>query len=314
MADPAVATMSDAQDSSSTTGAPASTARDARDARDARENTIRPRRGGVRAWWRLLASEARLIMGRRRNQWGLAILAVPPIIMAYVLRQTGADTGGLFALVGSSGLIVPIIALTAEITLFLPLAVGMLSGDTIAGEAHSGTLRYVLTVPVSRTRLLWTKFCALAIGAAIGVAVVVGVGVIAGSLLMGTGPMLTLSGTELGYTEMLGRVALASVYVWTGLLALAAIGLLVSTLTEQPIAVTVVVVVVVSLMWILGNLPQLDWLHPWLLTDRWLAFNDLLRDPPFWDVMRTGVAVNAAYGLVAYATAWARFTTKDVTS
>lgn len=272
----------------------------------------------VRSWWRLLASELRLIMGRRRNQLGLLILAVPPLIMAWVMRQTGApghgDGGGLFSLVGSSGLLIPIIALTAEVTMFLPLAIGMLCGDAIAGEAHTGTLRYVLTVPVSRTRLLLTKFVALAVGAAIGVLVVAGTGALAGSLLLGTGPMLSFSGTEFAYADMLGRVALVSLYVWTGLVALAAIGLLVSTLTEQPIAVTVVVVVLTSLMWILGNLPQLDWLHPWLLTDRWLTFTDLLRDPPFWDTVRTGLGVNAAYGAIALATAWARFTTKDVTS
>lgn len=275
--------------------------------------------GEVRAWWRLLVSELRLMLGRRRNQLGLLVLAAPPLIMAWVMRETGGpgghgESGGLFSLVSSSGLLIPVIALTAEVTMFLPLAIGMLCGDAIAGEAHTGTLRYVLTVPVSRTRLLLTKFASLAIGAGIGVLVVAGVGTLAGSLLLGTGPMLSFSGTELAYPEALGRVALASLYVWTGLVALAAIGLLVSTLTEQPIAVTVVVVVVTSLMWILGNLPQLDWLHPWLLTHRWLDFTDLLRDPPFWDTLRTGLLVNAAYGGIALATAWARFTTKDITS
>ena len=109
-------------------------------------------------------------------------------------------------------------------------------------------------------------------------------------------------------------MALAALYVAAGLAGLAAIGLFISTLTEQPIAAMVTTTIISSAMWILDGIPQLDWLHPWLLVHRWSAFVDLLRDPVFWDVMRTGLLVDLGYVAVFLALAWARFANKDVTS
>ena len=36
-----------------------------------------------------------------------------------------------------------------ELPLFLPLAVGVIAGDAVAGEANVGTLRYLLATPSS---------------------------------------------------------------------------------------------------------------------------------------------------------------------
>ena len=68
------------------------------------------------------------------------------------------------------------------------------------------------------------------------------------------------------------------------------------------------------MLWILDAVPQLDWLHPWLLVDRWLAFVDLLRDPPFTDRIVAGLWVDLAYAAVFLTLAWLRLRTKDVTS
>ena len=92
------------------------------------------------------------------------------------------------------------------------------------------------------------------------------------------------------------------------------IGLFISTLTEQPIAATVATAMVSTLLWILDAVPQLDWLHPWLLVDRWMSFVDLLRDPVFTDRIVTGLWVDAAYAAVFLLLAWLRFRNKDVTS
>ena len=71
--------------------------------------------------------------------------------------------------------------------------------------------------------------------------------------------------------------------------ALGAIGLFVSTLTEQPIGATIAVVLVNVMMFILDAIPQLAWLHPWLLTHWWTAFGDLLRDPIATDDLQRGL-------------------------
>ncbi|MBI1349984.1 MAG: ABC transporter permease subunit [Actinomycetales bacterium] len=276
------------------------------------------RRGpsAVRSHGRMLRSELRLIVGRRRNQMGLLVLASVPVMIAIALKVSTPRRGNndFITAATSNGMFVALAALTIEIALFLPLAVAVLSGDAIAGEANTGTLRYLLTVPVTRTRLLLVKYAALAIGAVIGVVVVVVVGVLIGGLLFGLGPVTLLSGTQVSLAEGLWRLVLAALYVIAGLTALAGIGLFVSVLTEQPIAAMIAVTIISTAMWILDGISQLDWLHPWLLVHYWPAFADLFRQPMYLDEIGRGLLVNLAYAVLFVSLAWARFGRKDITS
>src|SRR5262252_7968521 len=119
----------------------------------------------ARAEFRLLRSELWLIFGRRRNWAGLAVLAAVPIILAIAIKVSpptgprGTEGGpDYFASITGNGIFVAIAALGLEIPLFLPLAVSAIAADSIAGEASLGTLRYLLAVPVARTRVLVVKY------------------------------------------------------------------------------------------------------------------------------------------------------------
>lgn len=266
---------------------------------------------------RLLRSEVRLIGGRRRNQMGLLVLALVPIVLAISVKVSSGNARGgpdFLDSVTSNGLFVPLAALAVEMGIFLPLAISMLAGDAVAGEANLGTLRYLLTVPVSRTRLLVVKYASLCIGALWGVATVALAGAVIGVALFGTGPLTTLSGSQLEFPAALGRVLLVVLYLSACIAALGAVGLFISTLTEQPIAATIALMIFTILSWILDAVPQLEWLHPWLIVHEWLSFADLLRDPPLWDNVLRGLGVDAAYAAVFWLLAWARFAGKDVTS
>lgn len=281
------------------------------DARAAR--LARPRRWSTR----LLRSELRLIGGRRRNQMGLLVLAAVPIVMAIAVKvsEPGPGRGPDFlSSITANGLFVPLAALGVEIGMFLPLAIAMLAGDAIAGEANLGTLRYLLTVPVHRTRLLAVKYASLCIGAVWGVAAVALPGAAIGIALFGTGPLTTLSGSQIGFGAAVWRVMLVMLYLAAGLAGLAAVGLFISTLTEQPIAASIALLIFTILSWILDAVPQLEWLHPWLIVHEWLSFGDLLRDPIAWDNVVRGLWVNGAYAVVFWLAAWARFSSKDITS
>src|SRR4051794_3072331 len=120
---------------------------------------------------RFLRSELRLISVRRRNQIGLAALAAVPVVLAVAMKAStpdGPDRGGgpdFFAQITGNGFFVPLAALAVELTLFLPIAIAMLAGDAIAGEANVGTLRYLLAVPAGRSRLLAVKYAGIVYGA-----------------------------------------------------------------------------------------------------------------------------------------------------
>ncbi|NLT30624.1 MAG: ABC transporter permease [Propionibacterium sp.] len=267
---------------------------------------------------RLFGSELRLIAGRRRNQVGLAVLAAIPVVMAIAIRvsrPTGRGHGPDFITeISENGFFVALSALSVMITFFLPLAVAALCGDAISGEAQQGTLRYLLTVPVHRTRLLLTKYAALVVGAFIAPLTVAIAGLLAGWALFGLKPVRLLSGTEIPLAEGLGRLALMVAYLGVCLAALAAVGLFISTLTEQPVAATLATAGVVMVVWILHAVPQLDWLHPWLIVHHWTAGTDLFRQPIFTDNLQRGLLLAAGYIVVFGSAAWARFSNKDITS
>jgi len=269
---------------------------------------------------RFLRSELRLVAGRRRNQAGVLVLMALPIAIVVGNKVSGQVDGGggtgagFVDQITSNGIFAAFAALTIELGLFLPLGIAMVSGDAVAGEAQAGTLRYLLTVPVGRTRMLVVKYLGLVVTGIFGAVVVAVTGVVFGAIFFGVGPLTTLSGRQIPLTDGVWRLALSVLYVSAGLAALAAVGLFVSTLTEQPIAVTVVVMVFTAGSWILDSIPQLAAVHPWLLVDRWLSFADLMRDPPEWGTVVSGLGVDAAYAAVFLLAAWASFTNRDVTS
>jgi ABC-2 type transport system permease protein len=267
---------------------------------------------------RFLRSELRLIFRRRRNQIGLLALAAVPVFIAVAVKTTasnpGADAPDFFRSITENGLFVALSALTIELGLFLPLAVSVIAGDSVAGEANVGTLRYLLTVPVARLRLLVVKYVAVVVFAFVATLTVTVTGMVIGLALFGGGDLTTISGTQVSFLNGFGRVLLSSVYIALCLSSLGAVGLFVSTLTEQPIAATIATLFVSATSLILDAIPQVAWMHPYLLTHNWPAFGGLLRDPVAWGDVAPGLYVAAAYAVVFFLAAWARFAGKDVTS
>lgn len=276
---------------------------------------------------RFLRSELTLIFGRRRNWAGLAVLAAVPLIIAVVTRiwpPAGGPGGGpggeggegpsFFNDITSNGLFVALTALTAELPLFLPLAVAAIAGDAVAGEANQGTLRYLLAVPVHRTRLLLVKYAGVVIFAFAAALLVAAVGTVAGLALFGGGDVLLLSGTTVGFGEGLLRLLGVCAYIAVGLSALGAIGLFVSTLTEQPIGATIATMILIVVSYILDVIPRLEWLGPYLPTHYSMEYGELLRDPVSFAALQPGLFSAACYIVIFLTAAWARFAGKDVSS
>lgn len=266
---------------------------------------------------RFLLSELRLIFTRRRNVAGLGVLAAVPILLAVAVKVSNDGGGGgpdFIDQITNNGLFVAFAALVIELPLFLPLAVATIAGDAVAGEANQGTLRYLLTVPAGRTRLLLVKYASIVIFSVAATALVAVVGVLIGLILFGGGPVTLFFGSQISFGAAIGRLALAVLYLAAGFSALGALGLFVSTLTEQPIGATVAIVLVNVAMFVCDTISQLDWLHPYLLTHWWTSFGDLLRDPIVTGDMTRGLITAGVYAVVFWLAAWARFGSKDVSS
>jgi ABC-2 type transport system permease protein len=265
---------------------------------------------------RLVASEIGMVLRRRRNQLMLLVLVSIPIIIGIAVKLTtkGNTPDGLIGDITDNGIFVAFTALVVVIPIFLPMAVSVVVGESIAGEAGTGTLRYLLVVPVSRTRLLITKLLAVTVWCLVIVSVVAAAGLAIGFALFPAGKVTLLSGTQISLPAALGRLAIMIGYASLMMLAIAAIGLFISSLTEVPIAAMAAVLSVAIIMQVLVAVPQLHAIRPMLISGSFLSFADLLRDPLTLSGLQHGTLLALAYLAIFAALAWARFTTKDVSS
>ena len=236
---------------------------------------------------RLLTAEVRWVLRRPRTLVLLGVFALIPVLIAIgvTVADHGAGPGrGLIGAVAGNGLVLPVAALTVALGLLLPLGVGMAAADAIAGEAAAGTLRGLLLAPVGRLRLVVMKACGVLVVAVCAVLVIAVVGVLAGLVVVGSaqGQLVTLSGTTVGLGEALGRVALVAVWAVGQLAAVGAVALAISAVTEHPLVVLAAVLGGLIVFGVLGAIPALSWLQPYLLTSGFTAGTDALRDPlPF---------------------------------
>ena len=266
----------------------------------------------------LLLSEIAVLF-RRRRTWALLLaLAAIPVLIAVAVRLSSAVPPGrgpaFLDRITQNGLFVAFTAMLVSVPLFLPLTVGVVAGDTIAGEANLGTLRYLLVAPAGRVRLLLVKYAgalAFCLAAPLTVALA-GAGI--GAALFPVGPVTLLSGDVIQPPEAVLRLLLISAYLAVSLAGLSAIGLFLSTLTVVPVGAMAATVVLSVVSQVLDQLPQLEWLHPWLFSHYWLGFGDLLRQPVLWDSFASNALLQAGYVAVFGALAYGRFVTKDVLS
>jgi ABC-2 type transport system permease protein len=262
----------------------------------------------------LFASELHLVFGRARTWVLLAVLAAVPVMVGVAIRLSGSsgNADGFLGQVAGNGLFLVVASLALSLPFFLPTAVTVISGESLAGEASLGTLRNLLTAPAGRSRLLAAKMVALAVFCLAATMTIWLSGLIAGVVLFPVGDVVLLSGTTVSLADGMLRAFGIAILIALSLFGLAGIGLFVSSLTSTPLAAMAATFGTFIVFGILSAIPQISVIHPWLLMYGWSSFADLLRDPPYWDAIVRNLLMQGAYLAVFYAAAWARITSRDI--
>ncbi len=267
-----------------------------------------------------LAQSELSVLFRRRRTWAMLFtISLIPIFLAIAVKLSGSTLAPgegppFLDRVSQNGMFVGFTAMLLAIPLFLPLTIGVVAGDTIAGEANTGTLRYLLVAPVSRGRLLLVKFFGAGAFALAATVTLMGTGIIIGAILFPVGPVTLLSGDVISIPAALLRIFLVAIYVTISLLGLSSVGLFISTLTVIPVGAMAATVVFSTVTQILGTLPQIAGIHPYLISYHWLGFADLLRNPIGLESFASNILLQLAYIAIFGSLAYSRFTTKDVLS
>jgi ABC-2 type transport system permease protein len=258
--------------------------------------------------------ELRKLVSQKRSYMGLAIAILVPLafVVALTLRNGAPRDVAFGTYVHESGLAIPLVILTFTAGFLFPLVAALVSGDIVAAEDHNGTLKTILTRSLDRGQIFSGKALAAVTYAFIALLLMFAVATIAGSLASGFHSLTSLSGTTVSAWKALGLVAASFGVFFLPVLALVAIGLLLSTVTRNSAAGVVSTLMVLIVMDLVGILPGLGGVPPYLLPNQFNAWMGFLRQPIDWAPIVRSVWVCAVWALPCAFAGYLVFLRRDV--
>jgi ABC-2 type transport system permease protein len=253
---------------------------------------------------------------QKRTYLGLGAAILVPILFVLAIHlRSHHNHGGGFAFsdyLDRSGLAVPLVILLFGAVWLFPLITALVAGDIFASEDHNGTLKTILTRSLERWQLFAGKTLAASTYAVLAILLCGTVAVIAGSLQSGFNSLESLSGTIVSAPKALELVYVSLVIYLLPIAAIVCIGLLLSSLTRNSAAAVVGTLMISLLIQLIGVLPGLSGLQPYLLSTQFNAWQGLLRTPIDWSPIVQSIWVCALYGVPAIVAAFLVFLRRDV--
>lgn len=264
-------------------------------------------------------------VGRRRTKVLAGILlALPVIFMAAFALDRGSNSGpgggsgprptSFVAMATQSGANFGVFTLLVASELLLYIVAALLVGDPVPAEASWSSLRYLLTAPVRRARLLRTKVLVGLTHVAIAIVALPAWALLLGTLVYGDGPFVMPGGGSLSLGGLLPRLLVAAGYVFVAVLPIAGIAFWVGVGSDAPLGAVGAALVVYIVSGILDTIDALgSWRNalPGHYSRAWL---DVLQPSVDWTAMRHGMLWAILWALVCFALGWRRFARKDVLS
>lgn len=255
---------------------------------------------------------------RRRTQIALGLVALLPVILwiAFSLASSGPPGGSLnlVDLAKTSAANFTVFTMFAASTFLLIVVVALFFGDTVASEASWSSLRYLLAIPIGRTRLLRQKAIVAGILSLAALLLLPAVSMLVGSLAYGASDLVSPAGEAVPFGGSVIRILIAALYLAVHLSWVAGLALLLSVSTDAPLGAVGGAVLVSIVSQILDQITALDTLRNWLPTHYANAWADLLADQINWDAMTRGAFSAVAFCAVFSGLAVWRFHRKDITS
>jgi ABC-2 type transport system permease protein len=201
----------------------------------------------------------------------------------------------------------------------IPLLVALVTGDLISGEAAMGSIRMLLTKPISRTQILLSKYFAGLIYTFFILLWLGFMSVVVGKWLFGLGDLIVLNsdglviinGDDINW-RFLGGFAVA----FFALTTVATLSLLLSCFSENSIGPIVSTMSIIILFTIIGTLdvPVFDNIRPFLFTTHMAAWRSFFDDPlPEADIKQS-LLVLFTHIVVFLSIALYKFNKKDILS
>lgn len=255
---------------------------------------------------------------RRRTQLTLAFMVLLPAILALAFRlgSSGGPPGStsFIDLAQSSAGNFVMVTLFFAASFLLIVVISLYFGDTIASEASWSSLKYLLAMPVPRTRLLRQKLVVAAILSALCIVVLAVVAALIGLVLYGAHPLSTPTGESFEGGAAVWRILLVVAYITVQLAWVAGLALLMTVSTDVPLGAVGTAVLLSIVSQILDQITALGDLRTVLPTHYSFAWTGALVSPVNWADMTRGAFTSVLYAAVLATVAFLVFRRKDITS
>ena len=238
--------------------------------------------------WNLLQFELFKTFKKPRTYIAFAAIAAIVFLIQLALLINGKEYVQFILSSVDETLIIPYAKITngywicfAILNLLLihvPILVALVSGDIVAGEANAGTLRLLLTKPISRTKLMLVKFLACVIYTLILLIWMAFLALFVSIILFGTNDLVVAKEFELLQIEkadVLWRYFAAFGFAAVALIVVAALAFLLSAISENsigPIVATVSIIIVLTILSEMRIPIYEDTLKPYLFTTHMLGW------------------------------------------
>lgn len=169
----------------------------------------------------------------------------------------------------------------------VPLLIALVGGDTVAGEANLGTLRLLITRPVSRSGLLLAKFTATLIYTLLLLLWMALLSLLFSVFLFSTGDLMIFKSDEiviLKENDILWRYAAAFCFAALAMSTVAALSFLLSVFADNsigPIVTTMSIIIVCTILSTM-DFPLFTAMKPYLFTSHILGWKGFFDDPVYY--------------------------------
>ena len=266
--------------------------------------------------WTVYRWELTKLRYQRRSYLGLGAAIIVPILFTLAIHfQHHHDRHGdvpFSDYLSRSGLAVPLVLLLFGAIWLFPLITALVAGDIIASEDHNGTLKTVFTRSLERQQIFTGKVLVALTYAVFAILLSGTVAVIAGCIQSGFNSLQSLSGTVVSAPKALELVYVSLLVYLIPIAAIVSIGILLSAVTRNSAAAVVGTLMVSIFFQLLGILPGLGSLQPYLLSTQFNAWQGLLRTPTDWAPIIRAVWLCALYGGGSLFAAFLVFLRRDV--
>lgn len=258
-----------------------------------------------------LKNELWKLFGKKRTYigFGAFLLAQTAMLCAFKFTRWQSDMerllsgNGYLATEFISALTVAVVMIMPQIILLMPLYVSLVGGDLVAKESEDGTLRMILARPISRVRLLFVKWVAGVIFAAVLVTVL---GVTALGLARLFFPWLGLfvfvpgqAFSVLSAHEGFFRYLFAHVFLVVNASTVLSIAFMFSCFNMKPAAATILALSYLFVNLVMEGIPFFDRYEHWFITHHFRCWLQVFSDPiPTWQIVQSQMLLLAASATV----------------